>query len=101
MTCLSLLDALQRVPDRRSPRGRSYPLHAVLALIVLGMLLGRRSLSAIARLLPDYGTDLALLLGFPRRRIPSVSALSRILQRLDVQAFENVLTDWMHQIASS
>ncbi len=97
MPALSLLEALQRVPDHRSRRGRSYPLPAVLALLVLGFLLGRRSLTAIARLVPDHGGDLALLLGFPRCQAPCVSALSRILQRLDVQSFERVLGDWIHQ----
>jgi hypothetical protein len=89
------MEVLQHVPDHRSRRGRSYPLPAVLALLVLGMLLGRRSLSAIARLVPDYGGDLALLLGFPRRRTPSVAGLSRILQRLDVAAFERLLGVWI------
>lgn len=95
MPTLSLFEALQQVPDSRSRRGQSYPLPAVLALLVLGLLLGRRSLTAIARLVPDYGGDLALLLGFPRRRTPCVAALSRILQRLAVAAFERALGDWV------
>jgi hypothetical protein len=95
MRGLSLWEAFQHVPDPRSRRGRSYPLPAILTLLVLGLLLGRRSLAGIARLVPDYGGDLALLLGFPRRRTPCLSALSWLLQRLDVHAVERILGAWV------
>jgi hypothetical protein len=97
MPAPSLLELLQQVHDPRSRRGRSYPLPAILALLVLGLLMGRRSLTAIAKLVPDYGGDLALLLGFPRRRSPCVAALSGLLRRLDAQAFEHLLSRWIHQ----
>jgi DDE_Tnp_1-associated/Transposase DDE domain len=101
MPAPSLLEVLQGVPDPRSRQGRSYPLPAILALLILGMLLGRRSLTAISQLVRDYGDHLALLLGFPRTRTPCVSALSGLLRRLDVQAFERVLAEWIRQATSS
>lgn len=91
----SLLVALRQVPDPRSRRGRSFPLPPILALLVLGMLLGRRSLTAIVGLVEDYGTDLALLLGFPRARVPTVSNLCKLLPRLDTTALEAVLSAWI------
>jgi hypothetical protein len=97
MPAPSLLEVLQQVPDPRSRHGRSYPLPAILALLVLGMLMGRRSLTAIAQLIPDYGGHLALLLGFPRTRTPAVATLSVLLRRLDAPAFEQVLTAWVSQ----
>jgi DDE_Tnp_1-associated/Transposase DDE domain len=99
MPAPSLLELLQQVPDPRSRRGRSYPLAAVLALLVLGLLMGRRSLTAIAQLVPDYGGHLALLLGFPRTCTPCVSALSWLLRRLDAPAFEHLLSGWIRQAA--
>jgi len=92
---LSLLVALQQVPDPRSRRGRSFPLPAILAWLTLGMLLGRRSLTAIVQLAQDYDSSLILALGFPRARVPTVSNLSRLLPRLDVAALEAVLTTWI------
>ena len=71
----ALVDAFRQIPDPRSRRGRSYPLPPILALLVLGMLLGRRSLTAIAQLAQDYGPELALALGFPRARLPPRSRL--------------------------
>lgn len=95
MACRSLLEALQDVPDPRSRRGRRYPLSPILALVVLGILLGRRSLTAIATLPRDYGDAFPLLLGFPRKHIPCLSNLSTLLRRLPVDAFEAVLSAWI------
>lgn len=90
-----LLDALNDVPDPRSRRGCTYPLPSILALLVLGILLGRRSFTAIASLTRDYGDDFPLLLGFRRKRIPCLSNLSTLLRRLDIRCFEAVLADWI------
>jgi hypothetical protein len=90
-----LLAALAAVPDPRSRKGRSFPFPPILGLLVVGILLGRRSPEAIAQLADDYGGDFALLLGFPRRRLPTASMLSKLLPRIDVAALEAVLTAWI------
>jgi|GEM_PF-544061 len=90
-----LLEALDAVPDPRSRKGRSYPFTPILALLVVGIFLGRRSPEAIVQLTDDYGTDFALLLGFPRRRVPTASMLSKLLRRIDAAALEAVLRDWI------
>ena len=92
-TCL--LDALAAVPDPRDDKGRSFPFAPILALLVVGILLGRRSPGAIVQLADDYGGDFALLLGFPRRRLPTASTLSKLLPRVDVRALEAVLRKWI------
>jgi hypothetical protein len=97
IVAISLLEALQRVPDPRSRFGKSYPLPAVLALVVLAMLLGRRSLTAIAKLVDHYGPELALALGFRHYKTPSAMMLSSLLRRLDVRAFEQILGEWIAQ----
>lgn len=89
-----LLEALEAVPDPRSRQGRSYPFAPILALLVVGILLGRRSPAAIAQLTGDYGPEFARLLGFPRLRTPTGSALSKLLPRIDVTALEAVLSAW-------
>jgi hypothetical protein len=62
--------------------------------------LGRRSPAAIAQLTDDYGPEFALLLGFPRLKIPTPSMLSKLLPRLDVAALEAVLTIWIAALVS-
>jgi len=91
----SLRDALAAVPDPRSRRGRRFPLHAVLCLVVLGLLAGRQSLKAILELRKNFGEDLPLALGFPRKRLPAEVTLSRILASLDPAALEAALSAWV------
>jgi hypothetical protein len=95
MSTLSLPEVLASVPDPRSRHGRRHPLHAVLGLVTLGLLVGRRSLDAIAQFGRNYGPPLAHALGFHRGKTPSKSTLSRTLRRLDAQAVEDALTRWV------
>ncbi len=94
----SLFEAFESVADVRSRRGQSYPLASVLALLALGILLGRRSLTAVARVNRDYHGGLAVLLGFKHNRTPTASNLGRILKRLNVVAFEQALGTWVDRL---
>ena len=86
MTALALTDALAAVPDPRSRHGRIHPLPAVLALVVLGLLMGKKSLAAVSRLGRLYGTPLAHALGFRRGKTPAKSMLSEQLRALNAHA---------------
>ncbi len=95
MTPLTLIEALADLPDPRSRHGRIHPLSAVLALVALGLLMGRTSLSSIARLGRLYGTPLAHALGFRRGKTPTKAMLSELLRALDAEAFEAALRRWV------
>jgi len=95
MPPLTLVEALADVPDPRSCHGRIHPLPAVLPLVVLGLLMGRTSLSGIARLGRLYGTPLAHALGFRRGKTPTKAMLSELLRALDASAFEAALGRWV------
>jgi len=92
---LALTDVLATIPDPRSPHGRFHPLPAVLGLVVFSFLLGKQSLSAIARLGRLYGAPLAHALGFRRGKTPAKSMLSQLLRALDAQAVEEALARWV------
>ena len=77
MAALSLVDVLAEVPDPRGFHGRVPPLPAVLGLVALALLMGRKSLAGVARFGRQYGTPLAHALGFRRGKTASVSTLSR------------------------
>lgn len=91
----SLCDELATVADPRGLQGLVHPLPAVLGLVVLGLLMGRKSLKSIARFGRQYGTPLAHALGFRRGKTPSTSTLSRTLRRLDAEQVEAALTRWV------
>jgi hypothetical protein len=95
MAALSLVDVLAEVPDPRSLHGRVHPLPAVLGLVTLALLMGRKSLAGIARLGRQFGPPLAHALGFRRGKTPSVSTLSRTLRVLDATAVEAALARWV------
>jgi DDE_Tnp_1-associated/Transposase DDE domain len=91
----TLFDALATLPDPRGRHGRIHPLPAVLGLVALALLMGRKSLKGIARFGRQYGAPLAHALGFRRGKTPTVSTLSRTLRRLDPQRLEAALSQWL------
>ena len=95
MSTCTLFDALGSLTDPRSRHGRIHPLQSVMGLVALALLMGRKSLTGIARFGRQHGTELAHALGFRRGKTPAVSTLSRTLRRLDPQTLENVLSLWL------
>jgi hypothetical protein len=92
---LSLVEGFATLPDPRSRLGRRHPLPAVLGLVTVAILCGARSLEAIAQFARDRGPGLPAALGFTRRRTPCKATLSNLLRRLDIAAFERVLSAWV------
>ena len=95
----SLSAALAALPDARKPRGKLYPLPALLTMTVAAMLCGCRSLAAVAQWGRDYNHLLGLL-GFTKRRggrfrSPCVGELSTVYAALDAAAFEAALRRWL------
>jgi hypothetical protein len=91
----SLLEALRRVPDPRFRRGRRYELASVLALAVCAMACGARSLYAMAQWGREHREPVCEALGIARLTTPDSATLHRIFRRLDVRAFEQVLSEWL------
>ncbi len=95
MTPFTLFEALATLPDPRSPHGRIHPLPAVMGLVALAMLMGRKSLSGITRFGRQFGPSLAHALGFRRGKTPTISTLSRTLRRFDADQLEATLSRWI------
>lgn len=93
----SLREALDSVPDPRSRHGRRHPLGAILTLAVVAMLCGARSVYAIAQWGRDQGAPVARRLGFSRDQTPDPATLHRVLRRLDREAFEGALSQWLQE----
>src|SRR5512138_3241401 len=95
----SLYAALAALPDARKPRGKLYPLPALLALTAAALLCGAKTLTAVAQWGRDYNHLLGLL-GFTKRqggryRSPCVGELSTVYAALDAGAFEAALRGWL------
>jgi hypothetical protein len=99
----SLHEALCKVPDPRA-KNCVYPIGAILSIVAMGVFSGHRDLKAIMRFanrmtLPQR-KKLALP-GFEKgsryRKIPSCTAVYNLLTQLDLNAFSQVLSDWLAQ----
>ena len=94
----ALLEVLGSVADPRSAHGRRHPLGAILGLAVCAMLCGARSLYAISQWGRDQGKGVSEALGFTRKQTPCVSTLHQVFSRLDREAFELVLGQWLQEL---
>ena len=91
-----LVECVGAVPDPRRARGKRHPRPGVLAWVVLGLMAGCRSLSAVSRygqLHPEVLAPLGL------RRSPSVATLHRLLQRVRVEDVRRALRQFARRLA--
>lgn len=92
-----LIEALRAVPEARKRCGVRHPQAALLALACAAMLCGRTSYGQIAAWGRSYGTaNRALVdaLGFTHPILPCEVTFYHLFRKLDVAAFERVLTEW-------
>ena len=90
--------AFAAVTDPRFARGKVHPLPGVLALVVLGLMAGCRSLSAISRF-GQIHPEILVPLGL--RRSPSVATLHRVLRRVSVAEVRTVLAGFTRQMLAA
>jgi hypothetical protein len=91
-----LVAALAKVPDPRARRGIRHRLVTVLALAVCAVLAGARSYVAVAEWAHDLPLGARVRLGLTVvRATPSESAIRRILQKVDPEALDRVVSDWL------
>ena len=91
-----LVAALATVPDPRARRGIRHRLVTVLALAVCAVLTGARSYVAIAEWAHDLPLGVRIRLGLTVRRVtPSESAIRRILQKVDPEALDRAVSNWL------
>lgn len=89
-----LLTALGQLPDPRKRRGVRHPFTAILGLAVCAVLAGARSFTAIAEWSADLPPTVRARLGIGRRS-PCETTIRRVLQRLDPERFDQVVSSWL------
>jgi len=85
---------MEQVPDPRGAHGRRHSLKAMLATVVCAVLCGARGYEAIAQWIHAQFPEVWYLLGY-HRRPPTGGAFRYLLSKLDPQALEQVLRDWI------
>lgn len=103
---LSLWEVLREAPD---PRGKNvrFRIGAVLTLVALALLAGRRDFSEIARFATSLSQRQRHLLGLPRKKgakafwqVPSYSVFYDLLCRMDPDRFAELLHGWLQAHAT-
>jgi DDE_Tnp_1-associated/Transposase DDE domain len=92
---VSLMELLEGLHDPRAAKGKRHPLPALLTLAVVAMLAGMTSYEAIVDYGRERGWEFLRLLGFTRRRGLCKATYSRVFRRIDVAAFEALVSRWV------
>lgn len=95
-----LLLALRAVTDPRARRGRRHDVVSVLAVAVCAVLAGARSYIAIAEWARDLPWAVRTRLGLGRRP-PCESTIRRVLQTVDADQLDRVVSTWLAARATS
>ncbi|MFF0011355.1 ISAs1 family transposase [Streptomyces sp. NPDC005374] len=90
---------LDQVPDPRRVRGRRYRIGSLLALCLVAVLSGTKSVAAIARFAADSDCDLRTRLGLTCAT-PNTTTLGRLLARLDGDALDDAVGTWIARYAT-
>lgn len=100
----TLVDALAHVPDPRRVQGRRHSLQVMLAVAIVAVLCGARSLAAIIRWAQEADPLLLVTLGVPpvplhgSHRLPVATTLGRALDRVDGDALDDALGSWLEAL---
>jgi hypothetical protein len=104
---LSLFEVLQHAPDPRAKNTR-FRIGAVLTLIAMALLAGRRDIATLARFATTLLPRQRRLLGLPRKKgtqafyeVPGYGVFYQVLTRLDNEAFATLLHDWLQARAGT
>lgn len=92
-----LMDLLRTVVDPRRPRGVRHPVVTVVAIAVCATLAGARSFLAMAEWARGLSREGLQRLGSQRWKPPSEPTFRRVLQRLDANALDARIGQWVAQ----
>jgi predicted transposase YbfD/YdcC len=96
---LSLFVALAAVEDPRDPRGRRYPLVAILAAAVCAVIAGACTFAAVTDWVRFQDRAVWARLGFTGR-VPAATTVWRLLIRIDAAVLSQVLARWLRSRAT-
>lgn len=94
---MSLIEALQSIPDYRKARGKRHPLWILLVVIIMGNLAGYQGNRPLGEFAARYGPEIARQLQVDIVAVPSYSTIRRAYMGLDFNAFSAAFRQWMQQ----
>ena len=95
-----LFEALAAIPDPRDRRGLRHSFRGILAAAAMACLSGMQSYEAIAEWVSELPRDLCRRLGFYCWKPPSEPTIRRVLQSVDADAVDRVVSAWLARRAT-
>lgn len=96
---MTLIEALQGIPDHRRDRGKRHPLWVILLFIVMGNLAGYQGNRPLQEFSRRYGSHIVNLLGIEVNSLPSYSTFRRVHLGLNFMALSSAFAAWMqHEV---
>jgi predicted transposase YbfD/YdcC len=93
----SLIQYLEQIPDSRDKSGRRHPLPIVLLLIIMAMMSGYYGYRSIGRFIERHRRTLIQQLSIPQARVPSYSAIRRVMMGLNYSEVVKQFNAWAKQ----
>ena len=93
----SLMAHLATIIDPRQARGIRYSVVHLLTFLVLAKLGGEDGMKGISEWVKLRGVGLVKLLNLKRKSMPHQTTYERLLEKLDIEAFERVVGDFFAQ----
>lgn len=97
----ALMYILSAIPDPRHRKGRVSKLSSILRLICTASPCGYQTYGAMAEWCRNYGQEYALALEFAPLRSPCKATFCVVLGRIDVEALEEQLSEWIEAVLSA
>lgn len=95
---MNLVEAIQAVPDHRSPRGIRHQLWIILIVILLGSCTGYWGYKPLADFTKNHRARLITLFNLPADlKFPSESTFRNILQEIDFKILAELFSVWAKQ----
>ncbi len=95
---ITLIEALQTIPDHRLGAGQRYPLWGFLGSIILGTMSGYRGYQGLSRFMLGQQAHLSEQLRLRRAQLPSYSTIRRLLMEIDFNAVAVAFNQWAQSV---
>jgi len=101
MESKSLMMYLNGLSDPRKAKGKRHEQEVILIIIILGLMMGRKSMREIARFASQHSEELSKKLPLHRRKVPSLMTLIRTLDKIDQEELCDCFNKWMEQFITT
>jgi len=101
MESKSLMMYLKGLSDPRKAKGKRHEQEVILIIIILGLMMGRKSMREIARFGSQYSEELSKKLPLHRRKSPSLTTLTRTLNKIAQDELCDCFNKWMEQFITT